>query len=323
MIVKDLDPFTSTDKLERAGRAAEEQLSFYLQREFSRDTSIRVFNNVRLERQREVAQLDHLILYRHGAIIIESKSSHGEVRINQHGEWSRGFNGRFSGMPSPILQAQRQGQILRLLLQDHATELLDKVFGVIQKQFGALHLQVIVAISDTGVIQRPKGQALEEVCKADQVPQKARATIARLKEANSPLGLLKLSGEGGYSLSDAELERITAFLLKQHRPLKSAPVVREVATPPAPPVVPASVNSSLVVSIAKLACRHCSSDRLEIVFGQYGYYFKCHGCQGNTPIQTTPCPSCQGKVKVRKAKLEFFLDCPNCRSSHHYYTNPI
>ena len=104
-------------------------MAFYLKREFTASPEVRVFNNIRLEKDNDAAQIDHLILYRHGVIIVESKSVTSEVRINAQGEWSRVWNGRPTGMPSPILQAQRQGDFLARYLQDHATQLLDKFLG--------------------------------------------------------------------------------------------------------------------------------------------------------------------------------------------------
>ena len=85
MILKELEPFQSTDKLARAGRAAEEQMAFYLRRKFATSPDVRVFNNIRLEKNGDAAQIDHLVLYKHGVIIIESKSVTSEVKINAQG----------------------------------------------------------------------------------------------------------------------------------------------------------------------------------------------------------------------------------------------
>lgn len=47
MIVKELDPFQSEDKLAKSGRAAEEQMAFYLKRFFATDSDVLVLNGVR------------------------------------------------------------------------------------------------------------------------------------------------------------------------------------------------------------------------------------------------------------------------------------
>ncbi len=56
MIVKELDPFSSTDASARTGHRAEEQIAFYLRRAFADQPNCRVFNGVRLERGNDAAQ---------------------------------------------------------------------------------------------------------------------------------------------------------------------------------------------------------------------------------------------------------------------------
>ena len=87
MILKELDPFASGDLLARSGRAAEEQMAFYLRRAFAADPDTLVLNGIRLARDGDAAQMDHLVAYPFGLIIIESKSVTGTVRINAQGEW--------------------------------------------------------------------------------------------------------------------------------------------------------------------------------------------------------------------------------------------
>ena len=50
MIVKELDPFQPTDRFEKAGREAEEQMAFYLRRAFKDEAKVRVFNGLRFVR---------------------------------------------------------------------------------------------------------------------------------------------------------------------------------------------------------------------------------------------------------------------------------
>lgn len=79
-------------------------------------------------------------------------------------------------MPSPILQARRQLDLLGLLLADHTEELLDRaMFGLRQRRFDPMRRDVLVAISDGGRITRKVD--VPEVVKADQVPDRVRAII--------------------------------------------------------------------------------------------------------------------------------------------------
>jgi hypothetical protein len=86
MIAKELDPVTSADKKRQAGYRAEAQLAFYLKRAFEHDRRIHVLNGVRLEVGGDAAQLDHLIVHPYGMAVIESKSVHAKVKINEQGE---------------------------------------------------------------------------------------------------------------------------------------------------------------------------------------------------------------------------------------------
>jgi Nuclease-related domain len=314
MILKELEPFFSSDKFARAGRAAEEQMAFYLRRAFETNPDVRVFNNIRLEKHNDAAQIDHLIVYRYGVIVIESKSVTSEVKINAQGEWSRLWGGRHVGMPSPVLQAQRQGLFLVRYLQDHAPTLLDKVLVVIQKNFGSLKVDTLVAISDHGLIQRAKHVHAEEVCKADQVTDRVTAIIEKMRQAN---GFMAASN---YSLTEKELSRIEAFLIAHHRPVaKTDP--QTIALEPQKPSKPATPQLSAAKPAKLWTCRSCSSEHLEVAFGRYGYYFKCRSCSSNTPIQQQ-CPGCQAKLKIRKSGLNHFLDCADCGSSQLFFTNP-
>lgn len=63
MIVKELDWFISQDRFAKAGREAEEQMSFYLRRAFADNQNIYVLNDLRLEYEDDAAQIDHLILH--------------------------------------------------------------------------------------------------------------------------------------------------------------------------------------------------------------------------------------------------------------------
>jgi hypothetical protein len=227
-------------------------------------------------------------------------------------------------MPSPVLQAKRQGRFLQLYLQDHVEELLDRMLGVLQKQVGSMTIDVLVAVSDSGIIRRPKGLPLDEVCKADQAPDKARSIVERRRRETSLFNLnLK---EGGYAFTDKELFRVSAFLRQHHRPLEAAP------QPPAPPQPegeprPTVSQEQRAAQQGRAAtitptCRNCRSTSVEIVYGKYGYFFKCRDCGGNTPINAT-CPVCGGKQRTRKDGPRFFAECPTCGTSDLYFTNPL
>ena len=157
-----------------------------MKRAYGDDPHVHVLHNLCFKHQGEVAQLDHLVLHRSGAIIVESKSVTSSLRVNERDEWARLWNGRWTGMPSPVLQARRQADLLRAALQAHKADLLGKViFGLKQKSFRAFVIDVVVAISDAGVIEH-KG-ALPDVRKADQVPGRLQELIKDQVQLAHPL----------------------------------------------------------------------------------------------------------------------------------------
>jgi hypothetical protein len=326
-------------------------MTHYLERAFGTRDDILVLNDLRLEKGQDAAQIDHLLLHRWGLVIIESKSVTDSVYVNEHGEWSRQWNGRREGMPSPVLQAERQARFLRLYLEDHVETLLPKMLGVLQKRFGSMPVDVLVAISDKGIINRAKGIDLPNVMKADQITDAARALYEKHRKGSS---IFSMDFNEGYSLSTAEVGRIAAFLREHHRPIhpQSPPEavsplqVRESIAPtpiwsdgdhaqslrphrpvsdrpmvadfvPVPKPAPSATGETFS---AMHTCRKCGSRHLAIVYGKYGYYFKCGACDGNTPIRPD-CAQCAVREKIRKDGNQFFAECPTCRVSRPFFTN--
>jgi hypothetical protein len=339
MIVKELDAFVSQNKFAKAGRTAEEQMAFYLRRAFADEQKLYVFNGLRLEQDNDAAQIDHLILHRHGVVIIESKSVSEQVEVNQHGEWIRWFNGTHKGMPSPIQQARRQADFLKKYLNDHADRLRGKILGL-QTYFGGMGLDVLVAISDSGMVKRPEGMTLEEISKADQVVDRVRAIVEKYRKANSLFSLnLK---DAGYWFNDEELAKIVDFLVQHHQPLaqpaseansvveapklktpQAAPLTQTIIPTPKPRIAPPlkeTAQPKEVVAAQPPSCQHCHSSNLSVEYGKYGYYLKCSECSGNTSIKAV-CPTCNTKAKIRKSGKQFFAECASCDTSTLFHTN--
>ncbi len=259
MIVKEIDPYVAGggDTFTRAGRRAEEQMAFYLRRAFGEKKDRFVFNDLRLVRRvngvEDVGQIDHLVMHRAGLVIIESKAVHDRVRVNERGEWSRTFGGQHRGMPSPIEQAKRQATFLIKFLDDHASEIAGKLLGLVQAHFGLLSVDVIVAVSDSGIIDRPRSLPLPEVCKADQVAAKVEELFAQQRRETGILAsITSVAARRGRDLSRSEMENLITFLPVQHRPAKAAseklpePAIQIVASaqePSLPPVAPAVINN--------------------------------------------------------------------------------
>ena len=124
-----------------------------------------------------------------------------------------------------------------------------------------------------------------------------------------------------------ELSSIQEFLLSSHQPyVQPPPVVQAPALSvpePPPPPTPARVAESKTQFESQQShrCRHCKSEDIEIVYGQYGYYFKCRSCTKNTRIDFS-CLQCGVKAKITKRGPVFRWKCSGCGDDSHFYTNP-
>ena len=352
MIIKELENIEPTDKFGKAGFYAESQLAFYLRRAFKDDSQIFIFNNLRLEKAGDACQIDHLVLHRYGTIVIESKSVTTRVEVNERGEWKREFNNSWQGMPSPILQAQRQGIFLKNYLEANVETLLNKILFGRQAHFTKMPVDVLIAISDSGIIDRPKNDKLNMVCKADQIAEKIQTILAEYRKKD---GLLSLSIP--YEFDKEEVPRISQFLLEHHKPAKTknptpddsktitnpiksldvTPAIsKPIATVPPQkkiiavdpmsssksdishkPVEKPSVKSTTTTS--QYTCSHCQSKNIAIVYA-HSYYFKCNDCGKNTSLKNI-CPTCGDREKTRKSALQFFAECGKCNTSRLFHTN--
>ena len=331
MVVKERnrEEHPQSGRIAEAATAAEEQMAFYLRRAFGSEPNVSVLNDLRLPfGENDCAQIDHLLVHPYGFVLVESKSVTGSVVINEHGEWCRVYgDGRRAGMRSPVVQAGMQADALRRLLNGHFAKAGQQPSVAGGGLFDRVPFDVLVAIADQGLIERRC--AVPEVHKADAVPAAARALIAGHESSR---------GQKGPRLDVPARAAISDFLVKRHMPSRgrpTPPAAGEAITPrrrapgstPAPGLAPArpAVTATTATAASAAAgqakrCRFCGSGSLHLQHGRYGYYFRCIRCTRNTPIDFT-CPHCSQKARVRKAGLNFYRECPACRSSELFYVN--
>lgn len=202
MILKELDPFSSDDKFEKAGRNAEESIAFYLKRFFEDEENILILNGIRWETTDDAAQIDHLVIHEYGLILVECKSVSGRIQLLDDGQWVRWYNNKSQGMKSPITQVRMQADFFKKQLSKAV-----KQKGV----FENVPFDIIVALSDQGQFLPPKNSSRpNEVCKADQVAGKINELINQYKSKQSaPI------------FSSNNLKTLANFLISAHKPLKS------------------------------------------------------------------------------------------------------
>lgn len=325
MKLRDNEMPAATDRLAIAGAKAEDQMAFYLKRAFEHDPDVTVFNDLRLANDRadDFAQIDHLILFPKGLIVIESKSVTSAVRVNKLGEWERQWDGYWKGFSSPVQQAKRQIEFLQVLLRQHKARLRDtKLFGTVKMGFGMFPMDYFIAISDGGTIKRD-GDHLE-VVKADQVADKIRETIKK-RDISFLKWAVKSNDEEKWDyLNKEENIRLSLFLLSRHTTRVESPAQTfERTARPVPKIdtIPVSKTAQIKEeALTQLAprCSHCHSARLQILYG-FTYYFKCLDCTKNSKIDMQ-CSACSALARIRKQKREFFREC-GCGKSELYYTN--
>jgi hypothetical protein len=318
MIVKDRLPneHDDTDPMAAAGARAEGQMAFYLKRAFGDAKDVLVMNDLRLPSpdSTDAAQIDHLVLHTGGIVLIESKSVTSEVSINKSHEFSRLWNGRWQGFKSPVQQSKLQVEFLRKALAAKAAKLRDKaIFGLIQQGFGLVPFDILVAISDTGIIRRKAD--VPEVLKSDQVADRIREIMSR--RCISFLAFNRKSkndSDPWVSFTISEMQRISDFLVASHRPLPRKPVT-------APPVeAPASPPAQATTAVGtKPVCHHCASIKVAVTYGKYGYFLKCAACDQNTKIDIA-CSKCGKGARIRKNRLVFYREC-QCGHAEIYHVN--
>lgn len=334
MILKDKTQTSSASIKLDAGIKQEHDVAFYLRRAYKNSEQVMVLNDLRIEHDGESAQIDHLIVYTYGFIVVESKSIRGEVKVNEYGEWTRSYKGQWSGMPSPIKQAELQLKLLRQYLCANTEKVIGKFLGI-QQGLAMRGYDVFCAISSDAIIDRsnaPKDIA-DKLVKSEFIAD-ALDKKMNFKKFYNVVGKI---ADTRPSFSQDELNHVCQFLLGNVSQTEPAGVSEQHASWPAPrqstpkaeatPIAEAAVSTNpvppSVKPVAKPAalqaitaqCKHCGDcSALSPQSGRYGYYVQCGKCGGNTPLKR-PCPACNSQnTKVSRLKHEYHLTCLSCSS---------
>ncbi|MFG0266097.1 MAG: nuclease-related domain-containing protein [Rhodopirellula sp. JB055] len=333
MIIKEKETARPTDPMLKAGYEAEKQMAFFLRRAFADSPDVFVFNDVMFERNGERAQIDHLVVHRFGFAIVESKSITGSVRVNEHLEFTRVWRDRRSGMRSPIEQARLQAQLLQSLLNDSKETLRPKkLMGTVQPSFGEERFQVLVAISDQGIIER-NGANPPELMKAERVAAEIKEKTDNFQQTQGIKGFAtfmtadkkeakRLETHHLSPFTDKELEAVKAFLETNMKRSK-APERQEVskASKQVTAVKETSPSYESDTPTVEMKCGDCGATNVEIPNGRFGYYLRCLDC-GKTNNISKKCEVCGSEAKLRKRGRCFYRDCGPCGTLGLVHTNP-
>ena len=311
MILKEIDKKPLTSTMKKYGAEAEKQMAFYLKRAFQNSDDVYIINDLRLVMDDDVAQIDHLVIHKFRFVIIESKSVTSKVIVNEYEEWSRYYKGNTKGIPSPIQQAQRQADFLKEFLEKSSDELLKKrlIFKTSLKDF---KFDTMIAISDSGIIERTNKTNIDTVFKADQITNQIKNSIENYEKENNKV--LTLSLKVNYQFTKETLNKVADFLLHSHqtKPTKNQEKTYTKKIPQTQQLTKQNDETK--------QCKKCHSTAIEITYGKYGYYFKCKECHANTSIKLI-CKNSECKPKLRKEKQTFFKECITCKTSDLYFEN--
>ncbi|WP_160062502.1 nuclease-related domain-containing protein [Psychromonas sp. L1A2] len=309
MILKDVIFKNTISPTAKAGQDQETNVAFYLRRAFKDHPSIFVINDFKFTHNDETAQIDHLIIYPFGFVLVESKSITGEVKVNSFGEWARSFNGKWSGMASPIKQVELQQRLLREILFENSHKILTKVLGL-QQYFGFRRWDNICVVSSNAIIDResmPKDVS-EQLVKSEFLVDK----LNQVMNIKNIVGRLLSISDTRPKFSANELTSITEFLMSQAKMQPKERIEKEFLVEEKTP----KYISSHTKFTSLLKCKRCGeTSDYSALSGRYGYYIKCRKCETNTAMKMS-CGHCQStNAKVSKSGETYFLDCGDCESS--------
>jgi transcription elongation factor Elf1 len=301
MILKDKTLQNTVAPTAKAGQTQEQEVAFFLRRAFKDHKQVYVINDFKFIHNNETAQIDHLIVYTYGFVLIESKSITGEVKVNNSEEWTRSFNNKWSGMASPIKQVELQQKLLREMLFANREGILDKLLGIKQQSFGMRSWDNICVVSSNAIIDRnsmPKDIS-NQLVKTEFLVDK----IEKLMKLKNKV-VRTLTFDTRPDFSNEELKSITSFLMA---PFDCNTIVRKaVKAKTALVKVKANVD-------AAIQCKSCGEKSdYSTQQGRYGYFIKCNKCETNTAMKM-PCVNCGSKnTKVAKKKETYTLNCSEC-----------
>lgn len=305
-------------KMLYAGFKGERESSFHINEKFKDKKNAFVIHDLRLEHNGQVAQIDHLIINRmFGAFVLETKHFHAGLKINENGEFEQWVPRMKSyvGMASPLEQNKRHIDILKKVFTDKVET--PKRLGI---QFQPTFYSRVL-VNPTAKIIRPRRFDTSDVIKAD-------AFFTKYHQDYDNAGFFESLGQVAKIVSAETVVEICNQLIELHQPItinyvakfgikeevsiEQKPTKKIAAKPTVVEQERATYNSHL--------CSKCSSHKLKVEYGKYGYYFKCGDCDGNAAIKLD-CGKKGHKERIRKNGNQFYRDCPDCVSSTLFFEN--
>lgn len=247
----------------RRGIAGERDAAHYLDNYLKDDPDRALLHDLRFSVDGEVVQIDHMVITRSVFVyLLETKNFNGNLRINEHGEFSVEYAGeRVFGIPSPLEQSRRHEGPLRKLFA---------TLGIEGRNGGAPQIHHCVLVNPASMIHRPSAKKLDtaNVIKADQF----RAWHERFQEQSVGVGAVLgslLNIRGSETIKEfanklarqhrpADLLTLPDFMKPRESPVAGAPS-RPRVVPAAPPEPPPQQEPDQSPTQRKLMCATCGA----------------------------------------------------------------
>ena len=268
----------------QAGVRAEDSAAYELGFYYGATEKWAVIHDLRLQHQGRVAQIDHLLIDRVLNVwVLETKSFHEGLGINEYGECVQFFRGNPHGIASPLEQNRKHCAVLAQVFNEGLVALPTRLGFTVQPTIASL-----VLVSATARISRPRNPVAgaDTVLKMDQL----KSRIDHDREVN----VLK-------AISTQTLREIGTRLAALHTPPTwnwaarfglsdqpaSLPPLSEgepAASPGAPPQASASGSTR------QWACHRCHAP-VELRVARFCWFNKprfggqvyCQACQPGIP----------------------------------------
>lgn len=304
-----------------SGDRNEQNSAYYLDFSYKDSQHWAVIHDLRIEHRGRVAQIDHLIINRFlDVYVLESKNYYYGVKITDEGEFLVWDGKGYQAIESPYEQNQRHILALQQAVADR---------NLAPKRLGfaiPLNFRNVILVAPTSKLIKPPSTTfdLSAVIKADAFVSVAAKNVEKKSIIEAP----KIIGSDTLREFAEKLARLhrpgsidyaAKFGIKEVSVAQAVTAVPVVAMPEAPSYAP---EPALVENmVTKPVCKKCRSENLAIVYGKFGYYFKCGECSGNTPIRIG-CGKDGHNERIRKEGNNFYRECSECGTSSLYHTNP-
>ena len=301
----------------RSGLRGEQEAAYLIDFHLKESKRTVVIHDLRLEIGGRVAQIDHILIHRTlNVFVLETKHLHAGIKITEEGEFLRwsDYKRTYEGMASPFAQNDRHIAVLKDAFAQ--IEMPTRMGLRLSPTFVSF-----VLVSPNARVDRPKRFDTSRIIKADVIIDAVENKIDK-----EPL-LETLSSITRFVSFETILD-IGRKLVALHKPAafdfaaRFATAKLSVAQEPLPvgPLTGLKLDNTCDAA-GDTKCRTCQGKDLMILHGKFGYYFKCKGCGGNTPIRIA-CGRDGHKERIRKDARSFFRECDDCRTSKLFFTNP-